>query len=252
MTGRLGAPCRGRAHRAGPRLLHRDAHAVEGHTDRSGRGRDLDRVDQDILDVLVIGHRERTHHMGHPLEAGARVGQPPILPRRRHRVPRGPLLHRVRHDLRRARQPALLHHPRAQADRVDHPARRLPAALARLAVQRSLDRHRSGQGVVRRLAPAHLGVADTANHDGRHVDVQRLQNGAVRGPLDAARPLGDRSLHPAVVNRLPAPRPAHRALHLRHHRRQRLPEIFQLVGDLDDQLGHVTSSPSGASVVRRN
>ena len=136
-------------------------------------------------------------------------------------------------------------YPRAQADRVDHPPPRVPAALARLAVQRSLDRHRPGQGVMRRLAASHLGVAETANDDGRHVDVQGLQNRPMRGQLDAARLLGDRLLHLAVVHRRPAPRAGHRALHPRHHRRERLPETAQLFGDLDDQLGHATSSPSG-------
>ena len=52
-TRRVAAPFRGRPTRAGSRLLHGDAHPIEGHTHRSGLGRNQEAVDSRTQATVV-------------------------------------------------------------------------------------------------------------------------------------------------------------------------------------------------------
>jgi hypothetical protein len=142
--------------------------------------RDLVAIEEHVLDVRAVRHRQRTHYVRDPFEAGARTRQATVLEGARFRFPRRPELHVVGHGPRRPRQPSVPDHPGPQAHRVHH----LPLGRAATGpgspVQRSLDRHRARERVVRRRAPADPVVAHAPDDDGRHVEVEGREDRPMR------------------------------------------------------------------------
>src|SRR5436190_376490 len=120
----------------------------------------------------------------------------------------------MRHHPCRVRQPAVSHHPGAQTHRIHHFATRLPSPLSRLAVQRPLHRHRSRHRVILVLAPPDPSVAFLPNHHCGNVNIEALQDSAVRLPLSPPRRLPHRLLHQRVIHGFTAALPRHRTLHL--------------------------------------
>src|SRR5215831_10537459 len=157
--------------RSPPGFLHRHTDPVERHTHRRYLRGHFHGIDQSILDILVIRHRQGTYQVRDPLETRARIRQSSQLLRRRLRFPRRALLYRIAHRPRRPRQPPVPHHSRAQAYRIHYPALSLSPSRSRLPVQRSLHRYRTDHRVVRPFTPSHSRVPNPADHHGGNIYV---------------------------------------------------------------------------------
>ena len=79
------------------------------HADRRRIFRNLYRVDQHILNVLMIGNCKRPHHVCHPLKTISAIWQAAIFFGCGYRLSGSPLLHRMRHRLCRRWQPPVGH-----------------------------------------------------------------------------------------------------------------------------------------------
>src|SRR5256884_5069508 len=120
----------------------------------------------------------------------------------------------MRHPAGRVRRPPATPPPAAPPNPTPTFAPRPPSPPSRLALQRPLHRHRTRHGVILVFAPPDPSVAFLPYHHCGNVNIEALQDSAVRLPLRPPRRLPHRLLHQRVIHGFTAALPRHRTLHL--------------------------------------
>lgn len=137
----------------------------------------------------------------------------------------------VRHRRGCFREPPAVDRAGPQTDRVDH------LALAPRSIQRPREDDIAGQGVVAALHAMDPRVDAPVDHHGRRINIERGQDGQVRGPLDVGGPFADLALNLGVVHGPAAGRAAHRALGAGDQPLHRVRQGLAVVGHRDHD-GH--------------